>query len=154
LATIPGISVYMRNDPPINIGGIKSKALFQYTLQSPGTDELYRASREFETTMRGLSAIQDVSSDLQIRNPQINVLIDRDSASALGVTPNQIETALYSAYGMRQVSTIFAPDNQYRVIMELEPQYQHDASSLAMLHIRSNTGQLVPLNGVAKLSNS
>ncbi len=154
LATIPGISVYMRNDPPINIGGIKSKALFQFTLQSPGTDELYRSSREFETTMRGLSAIQDVSSDLQIRNPQINVMIDRDSASALGVTPNQIETALYSAYGLRQVSTIFAPDNQYRVIMELEPQYQHDANSLAMLYIRSNTGQLVPLSGVARLSNS
>ena len=154
LATIPGISVYMRNDPPINIGGIKSKALFQFTLQSPGTDELYRASQEFEKTMRGLSAIQDVSSDLQIRNPQINVLIDRDSASSLGVTPNQIETALYSAYGLRQVSTIFAPDNQYRVIMELQPQYQHDANSLSMLYIRSNTGQLVPLSGVATLSNS
>ena len=104
--------------------------------------------------MRGLPTIQDVSSDLQIRNPQINVMIDRDSASSLGITPSQIETALYSAYGLRQVSTIFAPNNQYRVIMELEPEYQRDANALAMLYVRSKPGQLVPLSGIAKLSNS
>src|SRR6185436_2527177 len=82
------------------------------------------------------------------------VVIDRDSASSLGITPSQIETALYSAYGLRQVSTIFAPNNQYRVIMELAPEYQHDANALAMLHVRSNTGALIPLSGIAKLTDS
>jgi hydrophobic/amphiphilic exporter-1 (mainly G- bacteria), HAE1 family len=154
LAVVPGISVFMRNDPPINIGGIRSKALFQFTMQSPDTDELFRSSQDFVVKMQKLPTIQDVSSDLQIRNPQINVNIDRDSASSLGVTPNQIETALYSAYGLRQISTIFAPNNQYRVIMELQPEYQHDANALAMLYIRSSSGTLVPLSGVAKLTNS
>jgi len=154
LATVPGISVFMRNDPPINIGGVRSKALYQFTLQGPDTDSLFRSSQEFEGKMHALPAIQDVSSDLQIRNPQVNVVIDRDSASSLGITSNQIETALYSAYGLRQVSTIFAPNNQYRVIMELAPEYQHDANALALLHVRSNTGALVPLSGIAKLTNS
>jgi len=154
LATVPGISVFMRNDPPINIGGVRSKSLFQFTLQGPDTGSLFRSSQEFEVKMRALPAIQDVSSDLQIRNPQVNVVIDRDSASSLGITPNQIETALYSAYGLRQVSTIFAPNNQYRVIMELAPEYQHDANALAMLHVRSNTGALIPLSGIAKLTDS
>src|ERR1019366_702147 len=95
----------------------------------------------------------DVSSDLQIRNPQINVEIDRDAASSYGVTVNQIEDALYSAYGQRQVSTIFTPNNQYWVILELEPEYQRDATKIASLYIRSTTsGQLVPLNAVAKLT--
>ena len=154
LAMVPGISVFMRNDPPINIGGIRSKALFQFTLQGPDTAELYRAAGDFESKMKGLESIQDVSSDLQIRNPQIDVVIDRDSASALGITPSQIETALYSAYGLRQVSTIYAPNNQYRVILELEPEYQRDANALALLHVRSAGGQLVPLSAIAKLSNS
>jgi len=154
LATVPGISVFMRNDPPINIGGVRSKALFQFTLQGPDTSSLFRASQDFEGRMRALPAIQDVSSDLQIRNPQVNVVIDRDSASSLGITSNQIETALYSAYGLRQVSTIYAPNNQYRVIMELAPEYQHDANALAMLHVRSNTGALIPLSGIAKLTDS
>src|SRR5262249_29797937 len=88
-------------------------------------------------------------------NPQINVLIARDSASAVGITASQIEDALYSAYGLRQVSTILAPNNQYRVILELEPEYQRDANSISMLYIRSKTtGQLVPISGIAKLSNT
>src|SRR5204862_1272953 len=116
---------------------------------------LFPASQEFEAKMRELPGIQDVSTDLQIRNPQIDVVIDRDSASSLGITPNQIETALYSAYGLRQVSTILAPNNQYRVIVELEPEYQRDANAISMLYIRSKTtNQLVPISGIAKLSNT
>src|SRR6202030_2945025 len=95
----------------------------------------------------------DVSSDLQIRNPQINIDIDRDAASSYGVTVNQIEDAIYSAYGQRQISTIFAPNNQYWVILELEPEYQRDANEIASLYIHSTTsGQLVPLSAVAKLT--
>ena len=103
--------------------------------------------------MRALPGLTDVSSDLQIRNPQINVDIDRDAASSYGVTVNQIEDALYSAYGQRQISTIFAPNNQYWVILELEPEYQRDANRIASLYVHSSTnGQLVPLSAVAKLT--
>ncbi|HMF02012.1 MAG TPA: efflux RND transporter permease subunit [Terriglobia bacterium] len=155
LAAVPGISVYMRNDPPIRIGGLQSKALFQFTMQSPDTQNLFRSAADFEAKMRELAPLADVSSDLQIRNPQINVLIARDSASAVGITASQIEDALYSAYGLRQVSTILAPNNQYRVIVELEPEYQRDANAISMLYIRSKTtGQLVPISGIAKLSNT
>src|SRR5215831_2254331 len=154
LAAVPGISVFMRNDPPIRIGGLQSKALFQFTLQSPDTQNLFKSAQEFQSKMRALAPLVDVSSDLQIRNPQVNVLISRDSASAVGITANQIEDALYSAYGLRQVSTILAPNNQYRVILELKPEYQRDANSISMLYVRSKTGQLVPLSGIAKLTNT
>ncbi len=154
LAAVPGITVFLRNDPPIRIGGIQSKALYQFTLQGASTSELYSASQDFLTKMRELPGLEDVTSDLQIKNPQINVVIDRDKSSALGVTANQVEDALYSAYGFRQVSTIFAPNNQYRVILELEPQYQRDANALSSLYVRSKGGQLVPLSAVAKLTST
>jgi HAE1 family hydrophobic/amphiphilic exporter-1 len=155
LAAVPGIAVFMRNDPPIRIGGLQSKALYQFTLQTPNTQELYRSAQDFETKMRGLPQLVDVSSDIQIRNPEVNVVIRRDSASSLGVSAAQIEDALYSAYGLRQVSTIFAPNNQYRVIVELEPQYQRDAKAISMLYVRSKTtGELIPLSGIADLSNT
>src|SRR5436309_4648829 len=155
LARVAGISVYMRNDPPIRIGGLQSRALFQFTMQSPDTQNLFRSALDFEAKMRALPPLADVSSDLQISNPQVNVLIARDSASAVGITANQIEDALYSAYGLRQVSTILAPNNQYRVIVELEPEYQRDANAISLLYIHSKTtGQLVPLSVIAKLSNS
>jgi HAE1 family hydrophobic/amphiphilic exporter-1 len=154
LAGVPGISVFMRNDPPIRIGGLQSKALFQFTMQSPDTQTLFRSAADFESKMRKLQPLTDVSSDLQIRNPQVNVVIARDRGSALGVTANQIEDALYSAYGLRQVSTIFASNNQYRVILELEPEYQRDANAISMLYVRSKNAQLIPLSGVANLTNS
>jgi len=153
-ATIAGISVYMQNLPPIRIGGQLTQSLYQYTLQSPDTGELYRASQEFYTNMRGLHDLQDVATDLQIKNPEVNVVVDRDKASALGVTAAQVEDALYSAYGTRQVSTIYAPNNEYRVILEIEPQYQRDPNQLPLLYIRSTSGQLVPLNALARLEPS
>jgi len=152
LATVPGVTTYLRNDPTIRIGGLQSKALYQFTIRSPNTKELYSAAQDFTAKMSGLPGLADVSSDLQIRNPQINVEIDRDKASSYGVTASQIEDALYSAYGQRQVSTIFAPNNQYFVILELEPEYQRDANAISLLYIHSKTGQLVPLNAVAKLT--
>ncbi|MBO0801172.1 MAG: efflux RND transporter permease subunit, partial [Blastocatellia bacterium] len=154
LSAVPGISVFMRNDPPIRIGGLQSKALFQFTMQSPDTQTLFRSAADFESKMRKLPPLTDVSSDLQIRNPQVNVVIARDRGSALGVTANQIEDALYSAYGLRQVSTIFASNNQYRVILELAPEYQRDANAISMLYVRSKSAQLIPLSGVANLTNS
>ena len=103
--------------------------------------------------LRGLPMLQDVTSDLQMKNPQVNLDIDRDRAAALGVTAEQIEDTLYSAYGSRQVSTIYSPTNQYQVIMELEPQYQLDPAALGLLYVRSNSGQLVPLASLGTLRN-
>jgi len=154
LATVPGIQIFLQNPPPIRIGGTLSKSLYQFTLQSPDTKELYRESVALETRMRSLPQLQDVTSDLQMKNPQVDVEIDRDKAATLGVTAHQVEDALYTAYGSRQISTIYAPNNQYRVIMELEPQFQADPAALSLLYVRSSGGQLVPLNAVADLRRS
>jgi len=154
VAQVTGIRMFMQNLPAIRIGGQLTKSQYQYTLQSPDKDLLYRYAVELETKMRGLPQLQDVTSDLQIKNPQVNVEIDRDRAAALGLSAQQVEDALYYAYGSRQVSTIYAPNNQYQVILELMDQYQMEPSSLAMLYIHSTNGQLVPLNTVATLTKS
>jgi HAE1 family hydrophobic/amphiphilic exporter-1 len=158
LASVPGINAFPQMLPPIRIGGQLTKSQYQFTLQSPDTDELYQGEPKFESRLRSdpqfRTLLQDVTSDLQIKNPQVNVDIDRDKASSLGVTAQQVEDALYSAYGQRQISTIYAPNNAYRVITELENQYQLDPSALSMLYVRSSSGQLVPLNAVAKLTRT
>jgi HAE1 family hydrophobic/amphiphilic exporter-1 len=154
LARVPGIRVYMQNPPAIRIGGQLTKSLYQFTLQGPDTKELYHYTPIMEAKMRALPELQDVTSDLQIRNPQVNVVIHRDKASTYGVTANQIESALFSAYGDRWVSTIYAPNNQYKVIMELEPQYQMDPDAMSMLYIASSNGRLVPLDAVATLTEN
>ncbi len=152
LAQVPGIRVFMQNLPPIRIGGMLTKSQYQFTLQSPDTKELYHYTPLLESKLRALNSLQDVTSDLQITNPQVNVDIDRDKASSLGVTAEQVEDALYTAYGSRQISTIYAPNNQYRVIMELLPRYQMDPRALSMLYVRASTGKLVPLSAVANIS--
>jgi HAE1 family hydrophobic/amphiphilic exporter-1 len=152
LATTPGIRVFLQNPPPIRIGGTLTKSQYQFALQSPNTKELYAYAPLLEAKLRELPILQDVTTDLQIKNPQVNVDINRDKASALGVTAQQVEDALYTAYGSRQVSTIFSPINQYQVIMELDPQYQLDPNALSMLYIRSSTNQLVPLKAVTNLT--
>src|SRR5712692_10329120 len=154
LAVVPGIRAYPQILPPIRIGGNLTKALYQFTLQSPDTEELYRSATAFEQKLRQLPGLQDVNSDLQIKNPQVNVVIDRDKASTLGVSAQQVEDALYTSYGARQISTIYAPNNEYRVIMELQPQYQRDPGALSLLYIRSSKGQLVTLDAVARLNPS
>ncbi|MEH2419681.1 MAG: efflux RND transporter permease subunit [Nostoc sp.] len=152
LSGVPGIKVFLQNPPAINVGGQQTKAQYQFTLQTPNIQELYQYAPVLEEKLRSLSDLQDVNSDLQIKNPQIKVNINRDHASALGLTANQIETALSNAYGTRQVSTIYAPDNQYQVIMGVEPKYQQNSNALDLLSVRAPSGQLVPLNAVATLT--
>lgn len=154
LSKVPGINVFMQNPPVIRVGGQLTKSLYQFTLQGPDTDELYHYVQILEAKMRVLPELQDVTSDLQIKNPQVNVVIHRDKASTYGVTAEQIEDALFSAYGDRWVSTIYAPTNQYKVIMELEPQYQMDPDTLSRLYIRSLYNHLVPLDAVATLTEN
>src|SRR4029077_7158175 len=109
---------------------------------------LYRASTDFEKRMKEIPGLEDVSSDLQIASPQLTLDIDRDRASALGVTAGQVENALYSAFGSRQVSPIYTPTNDYQVIMELLPEYQRDPNAMHLMYIRSSSGKLVPLDSV------
>ena len=151
LAKIPGMLVFLQNPPPIRIGGQLSKSLYQFTLQSPDFGELYEHAPKLEAKVREIPGLQDVTSDLLIKNPQVSVDIDRDKASSLGVTAQQVEDALYYAYGSRQISTIFAPNNSYQVILELDPKYQRDPGALSMLYIRNGSNDLVPLDAVAKL---
>ena len=154
LAVLPGVKVYLQNLPTIRLGGVITKSQFQFTMMDADLDELYHWAPIMEERIRAIPGFQDVNTDLQIRNPQVNVEIDREKASALGVTAQQVEGALYDAFGARQVSTIYTPTNEYWVILELEPQYQLDPSALSMLYVRSSSGTLVPLGSVARITSS
>jgi hydrophobic/amphiphilic exporter-1 (mainly G- bacteria), HAE1 family len=152
LSRVSGIRAYVQNIPAIRIGGQVTKSAYQYTLQGTDTAQLYEWAPKIEQKLRSLKGLVDVTSDLQVTKPMVMVEIDRNKASALGVSAQAIESTLYDAYGSRQVSTIFAPTNQYWVVMELEPRYQRDAAALSMLYVRSSTGALVPLSTVATLT--
>ena len=154
LFAVPGVMAFMQNPPPIQIGGRLTKSQYQFTLQGPDTTELYREALKLEGELRTTPGLQDVTTDLQISNPQVDVDIDRDKANALGVSAFQVENALETAYSSRQISTIYTPNNQYRVIIELLPQYQMDPQALSLLYLRSSSGQSVPLNTVSKLTQS
>ncbi len=149
--SIPGLKVYLQNLPSIRLGGRITKSQYQYTLYGSDANDLYRWAPVIEDKVRGLPGFLDVTSDLQLRNRQVNVNIDRDRASALGVTAQQIQDALYSAYGSRQVSTIFTPTNEYQVLLEALPEAQTEPAALSKLHVRSTSGALVPLEAVATL---
>ncbi|HTY88599.1 MAG TPA: multidrug efflux RND transporter permease subunit [Candidatus Acidoferrum sp.] len=152
-AQIPGINVYLQNPPLIRVGGMLTKALYQFSLQDTDTKELFHWAPILMNKMAAATNVfQDVTSDMLIANPQVTVEIDRDKASALGVTAGQIEDALYYAYGQRQVSTIYTDINEYWVILEVEPQFQRDPAALGQLFIRSSNGKLVPLSAVARLT--
>jgi HAE1 family hydrophobic/amphiphilic exporter-1 len=151
LDAIPGMRTYLQNPPLVRIGGFVSRSLYQYTLQGTDIHELYRAADAFEKRVHTVPGLTDVNTDLQISSPQITVDINRDRASALGITANQVEDALYDAYGAREISNIYMPTNTYYVIMELLPVYQRDPNRLPLLYIRSNTGKLVALDSVARL---
>jgi HAE1 family hydrophobic/amphiphilic exporter-1 len=148
----PGLNVFIQNPPSINVGGQVSRSLYQVTLQSTSTAELYENAAILEKKMRELPSIQDVNSNLQLNTPQINVNIDRKQAAAHGVTIEQIQSALGDAFGSRQISTIYTPTNEYQVILEVKPEYQRDPSALGQLYIRSSSGALVPLSSVATFS--
>jgi HAE1 family hydrophobic/amphiphilic exporter-1 len=153
LSREPGIRAFIQNPPSINVGGRVSRSLYQVTLQGTSTADLYSGVQLLEKSMHQLQSIQDVNTDVQVNTPQINVDIDRKQASALGVTLAQIQTALGDAFGVRQISTIYTPTNEYQVILEVKPEYQRDPSALSRLYIRSSSNSLVPLGAVAKFSS-
>ena len=152
LARVIGMKTFVQNVPTIRIGGSLSKSPYQYVIQGANTEQLYQWAPRIEAKLRTLPGIIDVSSDLQIARPQVNVNIDREKAAAMGVSVQQIESTLNFAFGSSQVSTIYTATNQYWVILELEPRYQTDPSALGLLYVRSNSGALVPLNSLARLT--
>ena len=151
LNTVPGIRAMLVNPLPVNVGGRRSRSLYQLTLQSVDTPALYAAAGQLERAMRDNPELTDVSSDLEMANPELRLDIDRDRALLLGVSPERIQDALYSAYGQREVSTIFGASDQYSVLLEYLPEFRSDAGALDRLHLRSDTGRLVPLAAVASV---
>lgn len=148
-ANIPGINLFMQNLGGIRIGGQLTKAQYQVTLSGSELQELYKASRDFEAKLKAMPNLQDVNSDLQVKNLQLNVEIDRDKCARLGINVQQVQDALNNAYSARQVSVIYTPTNQYWVILEVEPQYTEDPSMLHWFYVRAGNGQLVPLDTLA-----
>jgi len=154
LSGFPGMRVYLQNPPTIRIGGQVTKSLYQLSMQSPDKQELYTGSQKLEKEIAQVDGVQDVTSDLQIQSPQVNVAIDRDKAASLQVNASAIENAFYDAYGPRWVSTIYAAINEYKVLLELKPQYQSDPNALSLLYFKAGGGQLIPLDTLAKLNQN
>ncbi|HXK27854.1 MAG TPA: efflux RND transporter permease subunit, partial [Candidatus Binatia bacterium] len=162
LNRVAGIRVSLQNPPVIRVGGRLTRSQYQFTMQSPDSAELFKHAYLFEEKLKALPDLRDVSSDLQLKNPQLSIVMDRDKAATMGVTaqgisPRVVEEAFWSAYSSRRVSTINTPNNQYEVILELDPKFQNDPSALSQLYIRSTTGQnaaaqpMVPLGSIANI---
>jgi HAE1 family hydrophobic/amphiphilic exporter-1 len=150
----PGFRVFMTAPPSIRIGGRQSKSSYDFTVQGPDTGELYKQALNLERAVARIPLLADVTTDLQIKNPQVNVVIDRDRAAVLGLNANQIEQSLYTAFGPRWASTIYAPTNQYKVLMEIQPKYQAFSDYLSKIYFKSSNGALVPLDNFASLKET
>lgn len=151
VAAVPGVQVFFQPVQNINLGGVSSRSQFQYTLQSADEEALYRLAAEMEERLSGLPGLRDVTSDLEISNPQLTIDLDRDRAAALGVTEQMLRDALYSQFGTRQVATLFTSTNQHAIIVEAKPQFQQDAADLSRVYVRTSTGGVVPLEAVADI---
>jgi HAE1 family hydrophobic/amphiphilic exporter-1 len=151
---VTGIQVYFRAVQNLNIGGRPSRAEYQYTLTSSDTDTLYRVAPEMQARIGEISAVRDVTTDLDLRNPQMNVEIDREKAAVYGISIEQVRQELFNAFGSRQVATIYTPDDDFQVILESKPEFQTDISALSRIYLKTTGGQAVPLEAVTRLSSS
>jgi len=152
LAQFPGIHLYLQNIPSVKVGGQMSKSPYQMTLQDSDLIELNKWSEIFKTQMTQLYILTDVTSDLQFTGPQIEVNMDREKASALGITAEDIQNVLFNAFGSRQVSSIYTSLDTYQVILELAPLFQNNPTVLNKLYLRANTGKLIPLSAVTTIT--
>lgn len=150
---VTGMSATINNPPAIRIGGRSSKAEYQYTLQGLDLDQLYEVAQKFQDALSHEPGFLDVGSDADISSPQLVVQIDRNKAATVGISAEQIEVALASAFGQQQVTTIFTPSDQYKVILEVAPEFSRDPTALSNLYIRSTGGNLVPLGAVTTITN-
>src|SRR5512134_3358620 len=144
-----GVRVFMSNPPSINIGGLIGNADYQMVVQGSDLKQLYAEAQELEAKLQESPLLREVSSSLELRNPEIQISILRDRAAALGVSPQQIESTLYNAYGGRQISTLYGATDQYYVLLELDPRFQKDINALRSLYVQSGSGRMVPIHAVA-----
>ncbi len=151
-AGLVGMSVFVQNLPPIRIGARITKSQYTYTIQGPSLSELTEWVPKIEQRLKAVPSLFNLSSDLQISRPQVSVEIDREKASSLNVSVQQIQVALNNAFSSVNISNIYTSTNQYFVILELAPEYQRDPSALSQLYVRSTNGNIIPLGSVAKLS--
>ena len=154
LAQITGFKVYLQNPPAFRVGGQLSKASYQYTLQDLDLPTLYEGATRLQNALATAPGFQDVTSDLDLSTPTLSVKIDRDRAATLGITPDQVQNALSSAFGGIQISTIYTSSDQYEVVIELQKQFQTDETALQRLYLRSSSGNLVPLTAVTQISHT
>ncbi len=151
VSRFPGFRVFITIPAALRIGGRMSKSSYDFTVQGPDTAELYREAQKLEREIARLPELVDVTTDLQMRTPRVNVDFDRDKAAALHLNAMQIQSALYDAFGPQWSSTIYGPTNQYRVLLEILPEFQKHADYLSLLQLKSSDGHLVPLNTIASL---
>ena len=154
VAGIPGMRVYVTIPQAIRVGGRMSKSSYDYTLYGPDTQQLYAEEQKLERIVARLPGLQEVTSDLQIKNPQVNIVLDRDRAAALGLNWSQVSATLYDAFGPQLASTIYSPTNQYQVLLEMQPTYQRFTDGLKLIYLKSDSGRMVPLAAVARLVES
>ncbi len=154
VAQVPGVKVFFQPVQNIRIGGVTSKSEFQYTLQSSDTETLYKVADDMEERLAKLPGLRDVTSDLEISNPQLTIDLDRDKAAALGITEQKLREALYTQYGTRQVATLYTPTDQYAIIAEVQPRFQKDATDLTRVYLRTASGAVVPLETVANIRHT
>ncbi|MDO8533904.1 MAG: efflux RND transporter permease subunit [Xanthobacteraceae bacterium] len=151
VVTVPGVNVFFQPLQSITVGGIVSKSQYQYTLQSSDTESLYYFAPLIQDKMNELDILRDVTTDLQITNPQLTIDVDKDKAAALGVTEDQVRSSLYSQFGTRQVATLYTSTNQYQVIVENELRFQKDAADLSKVYLRTSNGRIVPIEALATI---
>ena len=149
VAQVEGAKFYLQAAQDVTVGGRLTQTQYQYTLSDTDTEELNQWAPKIQAGMQKLSQLQDVATDQQIASPHATVEIDRDAAYRLGLSLSLIDQTLYDAFGQRQVATIYTSTSQYKVILEVQPDFQSDASALARIYIPSNTGAEVPLSTVA-----
>nr|MDQ3960241.1 efflux RND transporter permease subunit [Pseudomonadota bacterium] len=150
---IEGIRLFLQNPPAIRIGALAAAGEFQVVLLASDPPALYQAASAFEARLKTLPVIQDVNSSLELQNPEIQVHILRDRAASLGVSPEQIETALNSAFGGREISTIYGVSDQYLVFVQLAESFQRDINALNALYLQGGNARLVPLTSVAEIKS-
>ncbi|MDE1147593.1 MAG: efflux RND transporter permease subunit [Azospirillaceae bacterium] len=154
VAGIAGLNVFFQPVQNLNVSGRSSKSLYQYTLLGLDQPTLYRWSDRLMQKMAQMPELQDVSSDLQLSGQNASIHVDLDKASLLGITAENLRSSLYSAFGTRQISTIYTPTNDYEVILELSPEAQKSADVLNRIYIRADSGRLIPLGSVARIDRT
>ncbi|MGA7868260.1 MAG: efflux RND transporter permease subunit [Stellaceae bacterium] len=153
VAAVEGVKFFMQSGQDISIGGRLSRTLYQYTLTDTNAEELNHWAPIIEREMKKMSELDDVASDQQIASPHVAIEIDRDAASRMGISPSLIDETLYDAFGSRQVTTIYTSTSQYKVVLEVQPEYQEEPTALSKIYIAGPRGSQVPLSAFAHLTS-